>query len=139
MNNVGRPGSAAFAETALLNQGTGSAAQNVFDGARRDLGDGSGLQADLADGEWSEPDEGSAHPDRAATGREAAFLRSFRAAARVTKRAGQEGDPHARDEQMAEARVLATAQQALWTGLPSPADAAPGSGAKSPSTEAIVD
>ena len=139
MNNVGRPGSAASAQTALLNQGTGYAARNVFDGARRDLGDGSGLQADLAEGEWLELDEGSADPDRATTGREAAFLRSFRAAARGAKRDGQGGDPHAQDEQAAEARVLATAQQPLWTGLPAPADAAPGSGARSPSTESIVD
>jgi hypothetical protein len=111
--------------------------QNAFGGAA-DIGEGDGLHADLPDGESLEAGDGSADLAHTATEREAAFLRSFRAAVRGSKRDSEGGDPGTQDEQAQEGRVLATAQQPLWTGLPSPADAAAGADTRSPSTEAMV-
>jgi hypothetical protein len=98
-------------------------------GNRRDF-------TDLRDGETVEFGEESTGSSSAATGREADFLRSFRAAMRDSKRDAHE-QQHAQDEQP-EPNVLAIARQQLWTGLPSPADASVTIENESSSIESVV-
>lgn len=96
---------------------------------------GTGPQADLTDGGSLDFDDDLTGSSYAMTDREAGFLRSFRAAIREAKRdsEGQDGQ----EQPTPEPRVLAIAEQTRWTGLPTPADAAPAPAAAS-STDAIV-
>ncbi|WP_143278636.1 hypothetical protein [Bradyrhizobium sp. Y36] len=96
---------------------------------------GTGPQADLTDGGSLDFDEDTTGSSYAMTDREAGFLRSFRAAVRESKR-DSEGE-NGQEQQTPEPRVLATAEQPRWTGLPTPADAAPAPAAAS-STDEIV-
>ncbi len=127
MINVGRSGSGAL-------PGNGLTTPN-------DVGidprAGAGPQADLTDGGSLDFDEDLNGSSYTMTDREAGFLRSFRAAIREAKRdsEGQDGQ----EQQTPEPRVLAVAEQPRWTGLPTPADAAPATAtATASSTDAIV-
>ena len=130
MNNVDRPGGGPFPGTRYLTRDDFSGPHDNL-GNRRDL-------AGLRDGESLECGEDSAGSSSATLGREADFLRSFRAAIRDFHRDAQEEKRGAQDEQT-EPHVLAVAQQPLWTGLPSPAEAAPAAMEKgSSSAESVV-
>jgi hypothetical protein len=129
MNNIGRPGANP--------PGTGFQTQDTFSGPGGDLGDRRGLDADFLDGDALELEEEST--GSSATGREADFLRSFRAAVRSSKDDAEGQGQGGQEEQTQEPRVLAVAEQSLWTGLPSPAGAAtPGTERTWPSTETMV-
>jgi hypothetical protein len=130
MNNIGRPGGPP--------PGTGFLTQDAFAGPGGDLGDRRSLHADLLEGEPLEFEEESTGSSQTATEREADFLRSFRAAVRGSRRDAEGEGQGAQQEEMPEPRVLAVAEQQLWTGLPSPADTAPAAEKKSPSTESMV-
>jgi hypothetical protein len=131
MNNVGRPGANP--------PGTGFLTQDAFAGPGGDLGDRRGLHADLLEGgESFELDEETTGSSHSTTEREADFLRSFRAAVRGSKRDAEGEGQGAQQEEMPEPRVLAIAEQQLWTGLPSPAGTAPSTDKRAPSTEAMV-
>jgi hypothetical protein len=130
MNNIGRPGGPP--------PGTGYLTQDAFAGPGGDLGDRRGLHADSLEGESLELDEESTGSSHTATEREADFLRSFRAAVRGSKRDAEGEGQGAQQEETPEPRVLAVAEQRLWTGLPSPADTAPSSEKRWSSTESMV-
>ncbi|WP_194407396.1 hypothetical protein [Bradyrhizobium sp. CCBAU 53351] len=123
MINVGKPGSGALPGNGLMTP------NNVGVDPR------TGPQADLTDGGCLDFDEDATGSSYAMTDREAGFLRSFRAALRESKRDSQGQD--GQEQQMPEPRVVAVAEQPRWTGLPTPADAAPASAGTS-STDAIV-
>lgn len=128
MNNIGRPGANP--------PGTGFLTQDAFTAQGGDLGDRRDLDADFLDGDALELEEDST--SSSATGREADFLRSFRAAVRGSKDDAEGEGQGQQDDQTQEPRVLAVAEQSLWTGLPSPADATPGTEKQAPSTESMV-
>jgi hypothetical protein len=128
MNNIGRPGAHP--------PGSGFLTQDAFSGPGGDLGDRRGLDTDFLEGDTLELEEEST--SSSATGREADFLKSFRAAVRGSK-SGAEGEGQSgQEDQAPEPRVLAVAEQSLWTGLPSPADATSGTKKQWPSTESMV-
>ena len=128
MNNIGRPGANP--------SGTGFLTQDAFSGPGGDLGDRRDLDTDFLGGDGLELEEDST--SSSATGREADFMRSFRAAVRGSKGDAEGEGQSGQEDQAQEPRVLAVAEQSLWTGLPSPADAAPDTATKWPSTEAMV-